>query len=405
MVKKRNKWWKRIVYISLGVVLLGAFAWSMRPKSLVVEAGQVARGPLRVTIDGEGKTRVRDRFVVSAPLGGVLQRITLRPGDPVAEGAPVARIKSVEPALLDVRARAQASSQVKAAQAALERATSAIQSAEVAVESAANDAERERILVAKGAGARARLDAAELLLKARNRELDASKFARETARFQLETERAMLGEGGGGGGSREVAVHAPIAGVVLRVLKESSEVVPAGTPLLEIGNLSTLEVVVDLVTTQAVEVRPGVPVVLAHWGGSAPLEGRVQRIEPSAFTKISALGVEEQRVNVVIELAAAKAPGAAPDPAPLGDGYRLEAHIVVWESKDVLSVPLGALFRQGDEWAVFAIEAGRARRHLIKLGHRGERAAEVLGGLSAGQQVVLHPGDKLEEGQRVETSS
>ncbi|HEX2572535.1 MAG TPA: HlyD family efflux transporter periplasmic adaptor subunit [Polyangia bacterium] len=408
--EKWKKWKKRLVWGGVLLVVLVVVAWSLRPVPLRVESAPIVRGPLRVTVSGEGKTRVRERYQVLAPLGGRMARITLRPGDRVDKDAVVTVIDPVEPPLLDVRTRAEAEARVRAAEASLVRATAAVEVARVAVETAETEAARYRLLVSRGAAARAQLDVTESELKRRVGELAASRAAAEADRYQLETARAsLLGFQGSrtAQGVGRVPVRAPVSGSVLRVLREDAGVVSAGTPLIEFGDIQSLEVVVDLLSTQAVQVELGDEAILDQWGGGRPLTGRVRRIEPSGFTKVSALGVEEQRVNVVIDLG----PGPEGDPPgaggersatpALGDGFQVETHVVVWQADKVLKVPVGALFREGDRWQVYVAEAGRAHRRTITIGHRSDTEAEVLSGLREGDRVILHPGDKLGEGSRV----
>ena len=411
--KWRMKWRKRLLW---GAVLLGGLAvvaWAFRPVPLRVESAPVVRGPLRVSVSGEGKTRVRERYQVLAPLGGRMARITLRPGDRLDKDAVVTVIDPVEPPLLDVRTRAEAEARVRAAEASLVRATAAVEVARVAMETAETAAGRQRLLVSRGAAARAQLDVAESELKRRIGELAAARAGAEADRYQLESARASLlgfqdqDTKTKAQGARRVPVRAPVGGSVLRVLREDAGVVAAGTTLVELGDLQALEVVVDLLSTQAVQVELGDEAILDQWGGGRPLTGRVRRIEPSGFTKVSALGVEEQRVNVVIDMG----PGGDPPVAggersttpALGDGFQVETHVVVWQADAVLKVPVGALFREGDRWQVYVAEGRRAHRRTITIGHRSDVEAEVLSGLSEGDRVILHPGDKLGEGSRVET--
>lgn len=416
VASKSMKWRKRIVWGAVLAVVLGVVAWSFRPVPLRVESALIGRGPLRVTVAGEGKTRVRERYQVLAPLGGRMARITLRPGDRVEKDAVVTVIDPVEPPLLDVRTRAEAEARVRTAEASLVRATAAVEVSRTTLETAETEAERQRLLVSRGAAARAQLDVAEAELKRRVGEPAASRAAAEADRYQLEAARAsLLGFRGNARaeGVGRVPVRAPVSGSVLRVLREDAGVVAPGTPLIELGDLQALEVVVDLLSTQAVQVELSDEAILDQWGGGRQLTGRVRRIEPSGFTKVSALGVEEQRVNVVIDL------GLGPGPGPgevqpvaggernatpaLGDGFQVEAHVVVWQADKALKVPMGALFREGDRWQVYVAEAGRAHRRTITIGHRSDVEAEVLSGLAEGDRVILHPGDKLGEGSRVET--
>ncbi|HEY8368042.1 MAG TPA: HlyD family efflux transporter periplasmic adaptor subunit [Thermodesulfobacteriota bacterium] len=391
----------RIAAWIAGAFVLALLAWAFRPRPVVVETGVVTRGPLEVTVAGEGETRVRDRYVVSAPVAGLVPRITLDPGDPVERGQPLAVVEPAVPPLLDVRSREEQVARVRSAEALLDRAEAQVARAETALRLAERELSRRRRLAAEGLIPEAELDAAEALAASRARELEAARSEARSARFDLERERATLMGVGSGPSPRastttaRVEVRSPVAGRVLRVVQESAAVVPAGTPLVEVGDPGDLEVVVDLLSTDAVAVEPGAEARLEGWGGK-PLPARVRLVEPSGFTKVSALGVEEQRVNVILDFA-----GPAEDRAALGDGYRVDVRIVVWARPDVLQVPVAALFRDEEGWAAYVVENGRARRRAVQVGQRAERAAEVLSGLEEGETVILYPGDRVEEGGRV----
>ncbi|HEX7124598.1 MAG TPA: HlyD family efflux transporter periplasmic adaptor subunit [Thermodesulfobacteriota bacterium] len=393
---------KRIAAWIAGSLVLALLAWAFWPRPVAVETGAVTRGPLEVTVGGEGETRVRDRYVVSAPVAGLVPRITLDPGDPVERGQALAVVEPAVPPLLDVRSREEQVARVRSAEAMLDRAEARVAQAETALRLAERELARRRPLAAEGLIPVAELDAAEAEAASRMRELEAARSEARSARFDLERERATLMGVGTDPSARartpagRVEVRSPVAGRVLRVVQESAAVVPAGAPLVEVGDPRDLEVVVDLLSTDAVAVEPGAAARLEGWGGGAPLPARVRLVEPSGFTKVSALGVEEQRVNVVLDFA-----GPADGQAALGDGYRVDVRIVVWARPDVLQVPVGALFRDEDGWAAFVVEDGRARRRAVQVGHRGERAAEVLSGLTEGETVILYPGDRVEEGGRV----
>ncbi len=393
---------KRIAAWAAGLLALALLAWAFWPSPVAVETGAVVRAPLEVTVGGEGQTRVRDRYVVSAPVAGLVPRITLDAGDPVERGQPLAVVEPAVPPLLDVRSREEQVARVRAAEAMRDRADAKVAQAETAFRLAERELARRRPLAAEGLIPATELDAAEAEAASRARELDAARSEARSARFDLERERAaLMGVGADQSSSARttvgrVEVRSPVAGRVLRVVQESAAVVPAGTPLVEVGDPRDLEVVVDLLSTDAVAVRPGAEGWIEGWGGGTPLPVRVRLVEPSGFTKVSALGVEEQRVNVILDFA-----GPADGQAALGDGYRVDVRIVVWARPDVLQVPVAALFRDGDGWATFVVEDGRARRRAVQVGHRTERAAEVLSGLDEGETVILYPGDRVEEGGRV----
>ena len=354
-------------------------------------------------MDEEGKTRVRERFVVAAPVAGRLDRITLDEGDPVKPGTVLAHL---HPAPLDPRSRAEARARLEAAEAARREAAATVRKARAGLEQAARNEDRARRLAEAGTLSKQAREDAELERTTRAQELEAALFAERAADFQAQAAGATLMEAGEEPEGTQALVNVcgesirgclemrcPVSGRVLRVYEESQRVVPAGTPLLEVGDPAAIEIVVDLLSTDAVKVRPGDAVIVEHWGGEGALRARVRRIEPSGFTKISALGVEEQRVNVIADF--------VDPPGPLGDGYRLEARIVVWEGKATLKIPSSALFRRGDQWNAFVVESGRARRREVEVGHFAAREAEIRSGLSPGETVILHPGDRIDEGVRV----
>ncbi len=376
---------------------LGGLLWLLRPAPVRVELGVVDRGPLEVTVDEEGRTRVRNRYVIAAPVAGGLERIMLDAGDAVAAGDVVAR---VSPAPLDPRTTAQAEARLDAAIALRGEARARVGQARAALAQAHRDLQRARTLAAAGTVSDQELEQAELAHASRAEELHGAREAEDAAAHEVQAAEAVLlaaGAGAPGPSSRGkdafVDVRSPAAGDVLRVFEESQRVVAVGTPLLEVGDPSDLEIVVDVLSADAVRIRPGAEMRLVAWGGEGTLRARVRRVEPSGFTKISALGVEEQRVNVIGDFV--DAPGA------LGDGYRLEARIVVWRAEDVLRVPASALFRRGEGWHVFGVENGRAQLRAVGVGQRGVEAAEVVSGIEPGTGVVLHPTDRVADGVRV----
>ena len=380
------------------VVVVAAIAFALRPQPVPADFATVGRGSLRVTIDEEGETRVRNRFVVSAPVTGRVLRIDLEPGDRVVAGETViASVQPASPPLLDARTRAEAAARVSAAESALEEARAARDRTRTERDLALSDLERQRELDEGGLVSEERLETAETTARAREDALRAAESAVHTAESQLQAARAVLLDPDG---RREqgppVVVQAPVTGVVLRRIRESEAIVPAGESLVEIGDPGNLEIVSDLLSTDAVRIREGLRVLIEGWGGDETLRGVVRRVEPSGFTKISALGVEEQRVNVLIDFT---------DPATaweaLGDGYRVEVRVIVWEGEDVLKVETSSLFRLGDEWTVYVVEDGRATRRPVTVGHRNGFEAEILAGLEAGEQIILHPGDAVENGVAV----
>lgn len=389
-------WWKYARWTASILVVGAIAATALWPERLAVDVALASRGPMEVTLDEDGDTRVRDRFVVSAPVAGRLQRIELEPGDAVVKGhTVVARLMPAPPALLDPRARAELTAAMAAASAGADQARAERDRAATMLERARATLRRHRSLNEAGAVSRDDLEAAEAAVGTAEDSVRAATMAVARADQETRLARSRLQTPAAGG--RIVDVVAPLDGVVLRRLRESEAVVPAGEGLVELGDPQQLEVVADLLSTDAVQVKHGHPVRIEQWGGGHPLPGVVRRVEPAGFIKVSALGVEERRVNVVIDLAD---PGTAA--RSLGDGYRVEVRIVVWEAADVLKVPIGALFRRGDDWAVFIVTDGRAVRRTVTVGHRNSEEAEVVDGLEAGDTVVLHPPDTLADGDLVE---
>ena len=389
--------------IAAGALGLGVAFWLLRPAPLAVDVATVQRGALRVTIDEEGEMRVRQRYTVAAPTAGRLLRIEVDEGQRVEAGAAVARI---EPAPLDPRDLATARARLEAAEATQRAADAGVRRSRAALVQAQRDAARAEQLHRAGTLATDAREKAKLAETSAVQESEATRFAADAAAHEVEAASAALLATSGpnqpdprtpgetcAGGRPCVAARAPVAGQVLRVFEESERIVAAGTPLVEIGDPASLEIVVDILSTDAVRVSPGARLLVEDWGGDGVLEGRVRQIEPSAFTKVSALGVEEQRVNVIADL-------AAPEPR-LGDRYRVEARIVIWEGADVTQVPASALFRNGSAWAVFVSERGAARLREVQVGHQAAFEAEIERGLDVGETVILHPNDRVRDGARV----
>jgi HlyD family secretion protein len=376
------------------IVVLGIVAAAMWPESIEVNAAKVERGPLQVTLDEDGETRVRERFVVSAPVAGRLQRIELEPGDRVVRGKTVvARLSTADAPLLDPRIRVELQAAVEAARAAVGQAQSERDRSTAELTRARTTLERQRQLMKAGAIASDTLDAAETAVATAEEASKASVFAVSRSEHELQLARARLQAPAPAG--RSVEVVAPVNGVILKRLRESESVVPVGEPLIEIGDPARIEIVADFLSTDAVRVQQGALVLIDGWGGSDPLQGRVRRVEPAGFMKVSALGVEEQRVNVLIDFDDPAAAGR------LGDGYRVELRVVMWSEPDVVKVPVGGLFRRGDAWAAFVIDGDLVRLQPVQLGQRNDVEGQVLGGLMPGQTVVLHPPDTLADGARV----
>lgn len=397
--KRRRRTITRLKWAAAGLItvaVIAGLAVAWMPKPIRVDLAVATRGPLRITVNEDGRTRVRNRYVVSAPLAGTLIRPTLRAGDTVRRGQVVARLVPAALPLLDSRARAEAEARVTAALAGRDQVLALVGRAEAEYLVARREAERRDALFGGGAIAAEELEQAQLAAETARQERLRAGSGLEAAEAEVEVARAAMIQVTSGVRRERFDLAAPVTGRVLRILQESEVVAQPGTPLLEIGDPATLEVVVDVLSADAVGIQPGAEVAVGQWGGEAVLPGRVRRLEPSAFTRLSALGVEEQRVNVIID----------PDTRDarwkeLSDGYRVETRILVWQAADVLRVPAGAIFRHRDSWAVYLTAGGRARLRAVQLGRRNDTEAQVLAGLEPGDSVVVYPGDNVIDGVRV----
>jgi HlyD family secretion protein len=395
--RRRNiaRWVKRGLALAMVGTLVVMMVLALMPKPVAVDVAVAEKGALSVSVDEDGTTRVKDRYMVSAPLTGSLARLELDPGDTVKQGELVARLVPLAPPLLDERSKKSAEARVAAA---LRQATSQVQRAKANQDFVKKDIERQRELADKGIAARESVDRAVLAERTANADFESSKFGAKVADYEVEVARAALGRLGRKvkpGSEEQLLVVSPVAGRVLKVLHKSEGVVQAGTPLVEVGDPAALEIVVDVLTSDAVHVRPGSEARITEWGGSA-LAASVRVIEPSAFTRLSALGVEEQRVNVVLD------PKGPPQAwANLGDGYRVKAEIVTHEKADALQVPASAVFRRDSGWAVFRVDGPLARLVPVQIGLRTQRRVEVTEGLEPGASVVLHPSDRIADGVKV----
>lgn len=391
--------------IGLGAVALGLLAWAFAPRPLPVETAVATIGRFEASIDEEARTRVRDRYVVSAPLSGRLARIALREGDAVAAGDVVATLAPALSPMLDTRTEAELRARVETADAMVARARSRIDRARVTVDQARNTLRRDETLVRDRFVSASQLENDRLALRAAERELEGAEEDQHVAGHELEQARAALSAARNPDGDKADAfvLRAPVSGRVLRVAQASEGMVALGTPLLEIGDLADMEVVAELLTIDALKTPPGTPVRIERWGGEGTLAGRVRLVEPAAFTKISALGVEEQRVRVLIDLLDPPARRGA-----LGDGYRVGVRAIVQARDGVLTVPVGAVFPHPDDtgdaparMAVFVLRDGRARLAAVELGGRNGREAWVAKGLARGNRVIVYPGDEVVDGLRV----
>jgi HlyD family secretion protein len=387
------------VIIALGFVAAAVgIAWSLMPRPIPVDTAIVTKGRFVASVDEDGKTRIRERYVVAAPLAGRLPRIQLKAGDRVASGDVLATIVPSPAPLLDPRSRREAEERLGAAEAARERTKAVVERAHAQADQAKIDLERTRALVTRGAATAQALERAELAMRVADRDLRAAEFLDHAAGHELDQARALLAryQDGADAPNERWNITAPVSGVVLKVAQESETVVSSGAPLLEIGDPRDLEIVADVVSAEAVEIRAGADVVIERWGGSGSLAGRVRRVEPAAFTKVSTLGVEEQRVNVLIDVLSPQQQWSG-----LGDGYQVDTRIVVFTRDDVAIIPAGALFRRGDTWNVYVVEDGRARSRAIDLLRRSGRLAAVKEGLTTGESVVVYPSDQISPGVRV----
>jgi HlyD family secretion protein len=390
---------KRLWKIALVILVLAAIGyWAFRPAAVPADFATVERGSLEVTVNEEGRTRVRDRYVVSAPVPGRMARIELEPGDPVtARKTLLAQFQPSDPALLDVRTRAELDARVKAAESALGGARAERERLRAEVAFAQAELKRARRLVDEKVISAREMDVAERQAQTVERALQSADFGVRTAEYQLQQARASLTQSQGSRGIT-IPLYSPVNGVVLRRLQESAAVVPAGTPLLEVGDIRDLEIVSDLLSSAAVRVRAGQSVLIEQWGGDRPLKGRVRRVEPSGFTKISALGVEEQRVNAIVDF-----DDPAEERPAIGDGYRVEVRIIVSSRENVLKVPVSSLVRHGADWAVHTVDDERAVRRVVQIGERNGLEAEITGGLSGGERIIVYPSDAIADGVKVTT--
>jgi HlyD family secretion protein len=389
----------RAVTVLFVFAAAAAIAWSTMPSPVPVEAAAVTKGRFVATVDEDGKTRIRERYTVAAPLPGRLARIGLKAGDRVEADDIVGTIVPSPAPLLDPRSRREAEERLGAAEAVLERSKAVVEKTKAESAQAGTDLARTRSLAKLGASTAQALEHAELGAREADRDLRAAEFQNHAAEHELDQARAVLARYGDAGSATSEAwnVTAPVSGLVLKVTQESETIVQPGAPLVEIGDPHDLEIVVDVLSTDAVEIQPGAEATIDNWGGPTPLSGRVRRIEPAAFTKISTLGVEEQRVNVLIDLT------SAPEQwSRLGDGYQLDARITVFTQDDAIIVPAGALFRRGESWNVFVIEGGRARMRTINVLRRSGRLAAISSGLAPGDRVIVYPSDRIAAGVRVE---
>ena len=398
MTRSKRRW---TAWLVISIAMAVVFYYGFRTPPVEVDLIAATYGPLTVTVDEDGKTRVRERYLVSAPLAGRLLRVELHGGDSlVANETVLATIEASDPSLLDERARADAEARVNAATAERDRAMTRIEVANDSLGVARNELDRAEQLFGKSILPEEAYEATQLKYRLAVHEKQSAEFGLKIAEFELDQARsALLRYGPRSEEHAELfryVIRTPITGRVFRVFQESSTDVAPGTRLLEVGNPDELEVEIDVLSEDAVRIRPGTTVWLNHWGGSQSLEARVRLVEPSAFTKLSALGIEEQRVWVIADLVT-----PASERSALGDGFRVEASIVVAENPRALKIPAGCLFRTGDEWSVFLVRKGRAERRLVRVGLTNGIETEVTDGLALGDQLILHPSDRVSHGTKV----
>ncbi len=392
----------RIAGLSVvALVVAAGLVWGFWPRPVKVEIAQVVRQPMDVSVEEEGRTRVKERYELYAPVAGYLRRIELEPGDAIESGQVLVELEPLRSTVLDPRSRAEAEARVRAARSALERARSEMERARAQAELADEQFLRRRDLLTQELISRSEFDQAESDKRGADAALEAARSAVQVARYDLAAAEAVLeysAAGEAGGTVETVQLRSPVSGVVLKRYRESEGVVDSGTPLLEVGDPAQLEVEVEVLSRDAVRITPGGTVFFERWGGGRAIEGRVRNIEPQGFTKISALGVEEQRVLVIADFVAPREAWER-----LGDGYRVEARFVVWSRDDALTVPASALFRRDGNWAAFRVAGGEAELVPVDIGENNGLTAEVLGGLSQGDAVIVHPDDAIGDGVRVES--
>jgi len=392
-----RKWIRRGSLLLAVLLVIGLIVVAWIPNPVEVEVATVTRGPLIVTVNEDGRTRVKDRYVVSSPITGNLARPELEAGDTIEEGQVLARLVPLPPPLLDSRTRAEAKARVAAAQAALRQAEAAVNRARYERDFAKHESERALAVVQQGGLARSDADRAVSTYQSAEEQLRSANFGARVAEHQLKlAQTALLQLSGKSEDAEQLEIASPVGGQVLKVFQESEGVVQAGTPIVEVGDPAALEIVVDVLSQDATRIPDGAPVTIERWGGKTPLDGHVRVVEPSAFTKLSALGVEEQRVNVVVDLDEERDRWST-----LGDGYRVEARISVWEGEDVLRLPASAVFRAEEAWATFVVEEGRAVLRAVEIGETNGLETEVLSGLEEGDLVIAYPSDSVRDGVSV----
>lgn len=402
---------RKTLMIAGGIAVLGGLLWqALRSPAQLASTARVTRGPLEVVFREEGKTRVKQRYLITAPVAGTVRRITLQAGDTVQAGQTLAEMEPSASTLLDPRARSQAQADVRNAEALLAAARKRSAAAQASQQLAQADWQRAQALQPSGAIARQELDQARSRHATTQAELGVARADEQAAAARLASARALLADEGraasaatasavsaGSGAGKVLAITAPVAGRIIQRPVESATPVPVGHTLMTIGDPTQLEIEVEVLSSNAVRLVAGMPARIVRWGGEGTLQARVARVEPGGFTKVSALGVEEQRTRVILDLISPHEQWAA-----LGDGYRVEVEFIVQQAEDVLQVPSPALFRVGEGWAVYRVEDGKAVRTLVKTGMRSASATEITEGLQPDQRVIIQPDERITEGTRIQ---
>lgn len=388
-----------IIIIIVTIVVILAILYGFMPRPVPVDLVKASRGPLRVTIEEEGKTRVKDRFIISAPVAGFMQRVELEIGDTVKKGQTLVKLEPLRSNVLDPRSLAAAEAEVSSAEAALKVAEEKARATGADEKYAKSKLERMKKLYEGGYISKNDMDLAETEAKRTEANRLSAEAEVKVAQFELDKARTALRYSAAEGTRNSksiVLVSSPVNGRVLKIHRKSEGVVNSGEALIDIGDPKTLEVKIEVLSANAVNIKPGTLVLFERWGGDSALSGRVRVVEPAGFTKISSLGVEEQRVPIIADIT------SLPESwQRLGEGYSVEARFIIWEGKDVLQIPASALFHKGESWAVFIAKNGRAQQREVKVGHRTGLTAEILSGLAEGEDVIAHPDDSIKEGTRI----
>ncbi len=389
------QWQRRVTWLAVLLVIAVLLAYGFRPQPRLVDIAKANRAPMQVTVLEEGRTRVIDRYIITAPVAGTVCRIDRDVGDPIEKGEVLATISPLQSQPLDPRSQAEARARVSAAEASLRAAEENVHVSLADAELANKELERLEPLVGKGHVSQERLDQAEALKRGSEAALRSAHFAVDVANHELEAARTALSYAGEKSSNPQdvVQVLSPVTGSILKIDQECEGVVSPSQPLLEVGDTRSLEIETDVLSPDAVKIRSGMPVLYERWGGEQSLSGQVRRVEPVGFTKISALGVEEQRVLIISDITS--------DPAQwqtLGDGYRVDSRFIIWENEDVLQIPASALFRIGDQWALFVMQDNKAKRRQVKVGQKNGLSAQILDGLEEGDAVITHPDKTIEDG-------